>query len=116
MATNKNKQNLRYKKVSARLNKKVRFDGLSNDEIKYIKTKIEYEQVQKDLNYFWNTAPRKNNVVNWDKLTESELDYFDYIYQKSEKLLKKISSISDKINVEETESIFLQLNCNSVSF
>lgn len=117
MSTNKTKQNLRYKKVSERLNKKVRYDGLSKDEVKYIKSKKQYEQIEKDLNNFWATAPKKqNNSIDWESMSESELDYFDYMYKASEKLLKVLSKLEDKIDVDKTLNIFLQLNCKSASY
>ncbi|MBD5589123.1 hypothetical protein [Clostridium botulinum] len=117
MSTNKTKQNLRYKKTSERLNKKVRYDGLSKDEVKYIKSKKQYEQIEKDLNNFWTTAPRKqNNSVDWESMSESELNYFDYIYKESEKLLKTLSKLEDTIDVDKTLNIFLQLNCKSASY
>lgn len=117
MSTNKTKQNLRYKKVSERLNKKVRYDGLSKDEVKYIKSKKQYEQIEKDLNNFWDTAPKKqNNSIDWESMSESELDYFYYMYKASEKLLKVLSKLEDKIDVDKTLNIFLQLNCKSASY
>lgn len=117
MAANKGKQNLRYQKVCKRVDKKIRYDGFTKDEIKYIKTKQKYNQIQKDLNSFWSTAPRKeNNSVNWECMSEEELDYFEYIHKISEKLLKALSKLEEKINVQRTEYIFMQLNCNSVSY
>lgn len=117
MATNRDKQNLRVKKVCERINKKVRYDGLNQDQIKYIKTVKEYEQIDRELNNFYATCKRKSTgQVDWDIMSESELDYFDYIYKKSEKLLKRKSKLEEKINSDEAMRLFVQLNVNSVSF
>lgn len=117
MGANKEKQNIRMKKVCERLNKKVTYDGLSKNQKEYIITRNKYNQVDKELNYFYRTCKRnESNNVDWDSLSESELDYFDYIYKNSQKLLNKMIRLSEKIDVEQTESTFLQINCNSVSF
>lgn len=118
MATDKNKQNLRYIKVSERINKKIRYDGFTPKEVKLIKAKKQYEQVDKELNKFWSEAPRiENGHVNWEAISEETLDYFEYIQKQSEKLLKKISNLEDTgINIDKTMKMFVALNCNSVSF
>jgi hypothetical protein len=118
MATNKNKQNLRYQKVSERINKKVRYDGFSKEEITYLKTKEKYEQVEKELNVFWKEAPRnENGVVNWSAMSEETLDYFEYINKQSEKLLRRLNKLEDNgIDVQQVTKLFIQLNCNSISF
>lgn len=118
MGACKEKQNLRYKKVCITQNKKVRYDGLNKDEVSYIKTKKQYDQVSKELNNFWSTAPRDtNNMVLWDDMDEQTLDYFEYINRLSEKLLKKISKLEDNgVECDKVLNIFLMLNCKSVSF
>lgn len=117
MATNKNKQNIRMQKVCERIHKKVRYDGFNETEIKYIKTVKEYEQIDKELSNFYATCKRKpTGQVDWESMSENELDYFDYIYQKSEKLLKRKSKLEEKINSDEVLRVFVQINLNSVSF
>ena len=118
MSANKSKQNLRYKKIAERINKRIRYDGLTKEQVSYIKAKREYDQVEKDLNNFWSTVPRKENKsVDWDKLSEQELDYFDNIYKQSEKLIKKMSKLQiEGVDIDSTISIFNQLNCHSASY
>lgn len=114
----KNKQNLRYAKVSASQNKKVRYDGLSKEEIKYIKLTKEQNQMDKELNRFYRETKRnENGAIDWINLSEEELDYFDIIYKNNEKLLKKISKLSDTIqDTDKVLNIFLQLNTHSQSY
>lgn len=119
MATNKNKQNIRFIKTSSSQNKKVRYDGLSKDEVTYIKTVKKQEQFSKELDDFYKIAKRNNlGAIDWDSMDETELDYFDYVYKNNEKLLKKISKLEDT-KIQDTDrvlSVFLQLNTNSQSF
>lgn len=118
MSADKNKQNLRYQKVCSRINKKVRYDGFTKDEVILIKTQKQYEQVQKELSKFWSTAPRtESNQVNWDAIDINILDYFEYIQKQSEKLLKKISKLEDKgLEIDKIMNMFMMLNCNSVNY
>lgn len=118
MATNKNKQNLRFRKVSERINKRVRYDGLTEDQIKFIKTKNEYDLIEKSMNEFWRNAPRlPTSQVDWNSMNEQELDYFEYINKKQEKLFNRMSRLEDKgVSPEDTMNLFMMLNTYSVSF
>lgn len=117
MSANKEKQNLRMKKVCERVHRKINYQGLNQLQVKYIKAVKEYERVNKDLDKFYTTCKRNSNgAVDWNSMNDNELDYFDYIYKKSEKLQKIISRYEEKINGDETMRIFLELNCKSVSF
>lgn len=116
--TDKNKQNLRYAKVSSSQNKKVRYDSLSKDEIKYIKTVNQQEQFSKELDDFYKVAKRnENGAIDWNNMNEEQLEYFDYIYKSNEKLLKKINKLEDIIiDTDRVLHAFLQLNIHSQSF
>jgi hypothetical protein len=118
MAANKEKQNLRFKKISQRLHNKVRYDGFSQDEITIIKTKKKLDQAEKELSYFWANAPRmNNNNVDWDRMTEQELDHFEYIYKQQERLLKKMSKFEDKgFKIDKILNLFMKLNITSASY
>ncbi|MCM3273057.1 hypothetical protein [Paenibacillus elgii] len=118
MAANKEKQNLRYKITSRRLNNKVRYDGFSPEEIKIIKIQKKFEQYDNELNNFWANAPRnENKSVAWDKLNESELNLFEYINKQKEKALKQIIKYEEKgHNVERIMDVFMKLNVKSVCF
>lgn len=118
MSANKFKQNLRYKKVSERINKKERYDGFNKDEIKAIKITKQYRQIDKELSRFWATALRKdNNNVDWDNMSEEQLDYFEHINKISERLLKTLSKLEEKgIDIDRVINMFNMINCNSVSY
>lgn len=114
---NKEKQNLRYAKTCQKLNKK-RYKGLTDEQKKYIKAKEAYEQSEKDMNRFWRTAPRsKTGAVDWGRMADAEIEYFDYISKKREKNQKRLSKLEDSgIDVEYTLNLFRELNCNSICF
>jgi hypothetical protein len=118
VSTNKDKQNLRFKKVSERLNKKVRYDSFTPDEVKLIKAKKQYTQIERELNRFWATAPRlENNNVDWNNIDEQTLNYFEYINKQSEKLIKRISKLEDKgLDSDKIMNMFMLLNINSISY
>jgi len=47
MGANKEKQNIRMKKVCERIHNKIRYNGFSSLEVKYIKTVKEYDRVDR---------------------------------------------------------------------
>jgi len=116
--TDKNKQNIRYAKACTSQNKRVRYDNLSKDEIKYIKTIKQQEQFSKELDDFYKVAKRNDiGAVDWDNMNEEQLEYFDYIYKNNEKSLKKINKLEDIIiDTDRVLHAFLQLNIHSQSF
>jgi hypothetical protein len=118
MGANKEKQNLRYKKVCERLDKKISYKGFTDDEVKLIKAHEKYKICERTLNDFWKTAPRKsNNSVDWETLSEQELDYFEHINKESEKTLKRISKLEDKgLNSDTVMYNFMLVNVKSVCF
>jgi len=69
------------------------------------------------LNQFYGTCKRKTTgQVDWESMNEKELDYFDYIYKKSNTLLKRKSKYEEQINGDEVMRLFMELNINSVSY
>lgn len=116
--TSKLKQNIRFQQTSRRIQNRTRYDGFNKNEIVLIKTKKEFEEVERELNKFWRDAPRnENNVVDWDSLSEQKLDWFEYIYKKHEKLSSKLSKIEEKgLDLDDIMYRFMILNVNSVSF
>ena len=117
MTTNKYKQNLRMKRICEKFHKKIRYDGFDDKEIKYIKTVKEYERVDRELNKFYSICKRtKHGQVDWNSMSEDELDYFDYIYKKSEKLLKMRNKLEDEVDADRVMELFMKLNIRSVSF
>lgn len=114
---NKEKQNLRYEKTCQKLNKK-RYNGLTDEQKKYIKAKEACEQSEKAMNDFWKNAPRsKYGAVDWKNMTDSQIDYFEQINKNHERNIKRISKLEESgIDIEYTLNLFRELNCNSVSF
>lgn len=117
MSTNPAKQNLRYAKADKAWRKKS-YKGLSNEEKRMVKLTELHEQLEKDLNYFWNTAPRNNSgAVDWENCTEEQLKYFEYVNKKKEKTFKSILRMEEKgFNQVEIMKLFTQLNVKSACF
>jgi hypothetical protein len=118
MAACKDKQNIRFKRISQSQNKKVRYDGFTKDEICLIKTQKKIDQYEKELNFFWSNAPRtENGVVDWESLSEEKLDVFEHINKEKEKLMNKISKLEDKgLDLDKIMNVFMKLNINSMSY
>ncbi|KAF6620471.1 hypothetical protein HFE03_07395 [Paenibacillus sp. EKM102P] len=118
MGANKEKQNIRYKAVSRRTEKKVRFDGFTPEEIKNIKLQKNYERFEKEINNFWATAPRcDNGSVAWERLSEDELNLFEYINKQKEKYNKQIVKYEEQgIVIDKIMNMFMKLNVQSVSY
>ncbi|PHA02980.1 hypothetical protein COE51_01165 [Bacillus pseudomycoides] len=118
MGANKDKQNLRFKKISERMNRKVRYDGFTREEISLIKTQKKLEQYEKEISLFWAEAPRKNNgIVDWEIMSEKTLDYFEYITKEKDKLIDKINKLEEMgLNMEKIMNLFMKLNTRSASF
>ena len=118
MGANKEKQNFRYRQIASRIDKKVRYDGFTEEEIKIIKTHEKYEYFEKELNNFWANAPRKDNgAVDWNHMSENELSMFEHINSNKEKCLKKIIKYEEKgFEVEKILDMFVKLNIRSVCY
>ena len=114
----KNKGNMRFQQISTRQNKRVRYDGLTPDQTKYIKAINAKKQADKDMNSFWLYAPRnESGSVDWNAMSEDELDNFEYINKKCESLSKKVLKLEHTgIDIDRTLDFFTQLNCHSVSY
>jgi hypothetical protein len=117
MGANKGKQNIRMKRVCERVANKTTYKGLTEQEVKYVKTVRQHQQIEKDLNYFYATCKRtETGQVDWDSMDDKELDYFDYIYKLSERLYKRKSNMEEKFDGDKVMKSFLQINNRSISF
>ncbi|PZT57469.1 hypothetical protein [Paenibacillus silvae] len=118
MATNKQKQNLRFKIVSQRIGKKIRYDGFTSREVEIIKSQKDLERYEKELGNFWTTAPRNSiGAVNWESMTENEIDLFEHINKQKEKAYKKVSKAEDEgYDIDKIMTLFMKLNINSASY
>ena len=100
-----------------RKQQKTSYKYLDENQKKYIKAKQKYEQFEKALNYFYSHCPRNNvGAVNWGKLTDAELDNFEYYNKEKEKAYNIMNKLENIIDVEYTLNIFLQVNTHSMSF
>lgn len=108
--------NLAYQKAF-RKQQRVSYKNLNENEKKYIKAKEKFEQMDKWLNYFYSHCRRlENGSVDWDNLTDEELNTFDFVNKEKEKALSKMSKLEDVIDVEYTLNVFMQTNTHSMSF
>ena len=111
----------KFNKITQRLNKPV-YKHLTKEEYKLKKLLEKKEQHEKyfyGANGFYATVKRKNNIVDWDSLSEKELDIFDYNHKELEKINSQISNLEDKysINSEDVIDKFNKTqNSLSVSF
>lgn len=114
--TDSNKQNLRFAKADSKLHK-ITYKGLTPEQKRYIKAREKYKQFDKELSRFWRNCKRtENGQCDFEHMSEQELDYFDYIYKGAEKARKQMEKLSEIVDVESTESIFMQMNVHSYSF
>lgn len=108
--------NITYQKAFKK-QQKTSFANLDEKQIKYIKAKLRFEQLDKALTYFYSHCLRlENGAVDWNNLSNKELDYFEYVNKEKEKALRKMSKLEEQIDVEYTLTVFLQTNTHSMSF
>ena len=114
--TNSAKQNIRFARADNKL-RKTTYKGLTPEQKRYIKAKEKYHQFDKELSKFWRDCKRtENGQCDFEHMNEQELDYFDHIYKGAEKARKQMEKLSEIVDVESTENIFMQMNVHSYSF
>ena len=107
---------LAYQKAF-RKQQKVSYKHLDENQKKYIKAKEKYEQMDKGLNHFYLHCKRlENGNVDWNSLTDEELDVFEFLNKEKDKAFAKMSKLESIIDVEYTLNVFLQTNTHSISF
>lgn len=117
MGANKEKQNIRMKKVCERLASKVTYSGLSDLEKKYVKTVMKYRQKTKDLDNFYKYCKRtETGQVDWDSMSKEELDNFDYIYKQAEILYNRKTNMENDIDGDSVMNKFMQINNRSINY
>lgn len=108
--------NIAYQKAF-RSQLKKSYKGLDDNQKKYIKAKERFEQMDKSLNYFYSHCNRlTNGAVDWDSLTENELDNFEFWNKEKDKALAIMNKLENIIDVDYTLTYFLQINTHSMSF
>lgn len=108
---------LQYQKAF-RKQQKTKYKGLTPEQKQYIKAEEERRITDKGLNDFYAHAPRNNNgAVNWNALTEQQLDYFEQLNRQHNKAVRTMSRLEDGgLDGDYTLKIFMQINTHSMSF
>lgn len=110
------KANIRLSKVRTRFNKPI-LSGLTKDEKDYIKAFKERGNTLKHLTYLYGKYPRlPNAAVDWDSLSESDLNEFECAQRKNERLQKKLSKLEDKLDVKAIWNKYNDINNHSESY
>lgn len=114
----KERQNLRVKKVCERLGKKITYKGLSAQQVKYIKLKKGYDAAERELNFFYRNCKRTDcGIVDWNALNDGEIELFERLNRKHERLLESMSKMEDGgFDADSALKLFNQINCKSVCF
>lgn len=90
------------------------YKHLNAEQKKIIKAIEEKELAEKELygiKGFFAKAPRKNGTVDWEQMTEKDLDIFDFIQKRFDKASKYLSKISDE-KIEQAQILFKQTQFN----
>lgn len=108
---------LQYQKAF-RSQLKTTYKGLTPEQKRYVKAEEERRITDKGLNDFYAHAPRSHNgAVNWQALSEQQLDYFEQTNKRHERAIKTMSKLEDNgLDGEYTLEVFRQLNTRSASF
>lgn len=109
--------NLQYQRAFTKQLKTI-YKGLTPKQKRYVKAEEERRITDKGLNDFYARAPRSlSGAVDWESLTEQQLDYFEQINKRHEKAIKTMSRLEDNgLDGDNTLKIFMQLNTHSMSF
>lgn len=109
--------NLQYQKAF-RKQQKTTYKGLTPTQRRYAKAEEERRITDKGLADFYAHAPRSiNGAVDWNALTEQQLDYFDEINKRHERAIKTMSQLEDNgLDGDYVLNIFMQINTRSMSF
>lgn len=108
--------NVTYQKAFRKQQKKS-YKGLTDNQRKYIKAKERVEQMDKALTSFYSHSKRtETGAVDFDCLTDKELDVFDYWNKEKEKAMRAMNKLESIIDVNYTLNVFIQINTHSMSF
>ena len=108
--------NLAYVRAFSK-QQKTSYANLTEPQKRYIKAKEQYEQADKYLSWFYSNCKRtETGAVDFESMTDSELDTFEQVNKNKEKAVRVMSKLEDQIDVEYTLSVFLQTNTHSMSF
>lgn len=108
--------NLICEKVARRQLKK-RYKGLDSKQKQYIKAKEKFEILEKDLASFYLSAKRlSSGAVDFKNMTESELDYFEWLNREKTKAMRAMERLEKQIDVDFTLNYFREINLHSESF
>lgn len=85
---------------------KKTYKYINKKQYKIIKLIEKRELIEEYFYGFYKRAPRKNNgMVDWEKLSNGEIDFFEYQTKESEKINKALDKFSE-IEFLETKNFF----------
>ena len=114
---NKEKQNWRLAKAINKQHTKVTFKCLNENEKAYIKAWLDWQRYDKELDNFYLRVKRlPNGIVDWESLSETEMQSYGAMYNSKKKAYSKMSKLETQINVDIAKSIFRQENTQSTSY
>ncbi|WP_152633273.1 hypothetical protein [Aliarcobacter butzleri] len=95
----------KFEKIANRFNKPT-YKHLTKDEATYHKALVEKDRLNKELygvRGIYATLPKKNGAINWEAASNEDLELFEIINKRVEKINKKISKFEDKYNFDEMD-------------
>lgn len=97
---------------------KTTYKCLTPEQKRYVKAEEERRITDKALSDFYAHAPRlQNGAVDWQSLTEQQLDYFEEINKRHEKSIRTMSRLEENgLDSDYTLNVFIQINTHSMSF
>lgn len=109
--------NLQYQRAF-RQQQKTTYKSLTLEQKRYVKAEEERRITGKGLNDFYAHAPRfQNGAVDWQALTEQQLDYFEQINKRHERAIRTMSRLEDNgLDGDKILKVFMQINTHSMSF
>lgn len=109
--------NLQYQKAF-RKQLKTTYKGLTPEQKRYAKSEEERRITDKDLTDFYAHAPRLDSgAVDWQALTEQQLDYFEQLNKRHERAIRAMSRLEDNgLDGDYALNVFMQINTHSMSF
>ncbi len=95
----------KFEKIARRLSKPT-YKHLTKDEATYHKALVEKDRLEKELygtRGFYTYFPKKNGAINWEAISKEDIEIFEAVNKKFEKISRKISTLEDKHNFVESD-------------
>lgn len=96
------------KGIQTAINKanKISYKNLADYEKKYVKLRERIDQLVKFQGYLFSIAPRKENLVDWNKWETDDKKSFDLFCDTSdqiEKMTNSVENLIEKYQINESE-------------